>query len=264
MLKSVLIALCLLACLPTQGSAQRPARPIERARLVSAQNFVNPALPAPVDGVVEITGAAFSTDTIEDPLLMFREPQVRYSQQRAGISEPAYSIQLGGCQVFIGDEPQPLIAVSPTRILVVPRVLTPWLVIKGHDGRIYYAPTRMTPVAPGLQVSGGYEKDKRIALGLYFTFGDDFPNIITDAVIPTGNTEEPTKIILIGSGWRNASNITILVDGEPTPCTGFGVFAFEGQDQLGFDLPAQLAGRGLVDVVVVADGMMSNAVKIRL
>lgn len=255
-----LLVACLFTCLPTSATAQH--RPIERGRLVSARNFHNPSLPAPLNGVVEVLGQ-FTTDTLDDPLRMpGTDPANQLLAWRAN-PRAEYAIELGGVSVFIGDEPQPIISVSPSRILIVPRTLTSWLVIKSRTGQVFYAPLRMVAVAPALEPTGAHP-GKNIALGLYFLYEDPMPNVIGLDPIPCGTEDRPTRVLLLGSGFRNAMNVSVQFGGFSISAIDHGPFVFEGTDAVVFDLHPSMTGAGEQDVQIVADGLCSNAVRITL
>jgi uncharacterized protein (TIGR03437 family) len=70
---------------------------------------------------------------------------------------------------------------------------------------------------------------------------------------------------LYGTGWRYALGESVRVEmgGESlTPLFAGAQPEFAGLDQITLELPARLAGRGRVEVVVTADGVRSNAVEL--
>lgn len=75
-------------------------------------------------------------------------------------------------------------------------------------------------------------------------------------------------LVLYGTGFRkrsSLSNVRFTIDGVDVPVTYAGEQPeFLGLDQLNAGpLPAELAGRGLVNVQLVVDGIASNAVQVR-
>ena len=110
-----------LQFLPGVLAQQRRTDP--RGRLISAAHAVRPEALPPLDGMVLLTGAQFTSETL------------------SGL--PHCPDNLGGVSVWIGDQPQPIRFVSPGAVIVVPTLLTSWLVVVAQDGRVYYAPVRM-------------------------------------------------------------------------------------------------------------------------
>jgi uncharacterized protein (TIGR03437 family) len=78
------------------------------------------------------------------------------------------------------------------------------------------------------------------------------------------DNQSTVYVSLYGTGLRGAaSSLTCTVGGEPVPVTFAGPQgAFPGLDQVNISIPPALRGRGEVDVVVVAGGKASNAVRL--
>ena len=74
-----------------------------------------------------------------------------------------------------------------------------------------------------------------------------------------------TVLVLFGTGLRAASEVTVTIDGEPQQVTFFGPQGqFVGLDQINVVLDPSLKGRGEVEVVITADGHVSNIVTINI
>lgn len=75
-----------------------------------------------------------------------------------------------------------------------------------------------------------------------------------------------TELILTleGTGFRHARQLTASIDGVPVPVRRFGPSPVDpGRDQVELGpVPAELGGRGLVEVQVDADGYRANAVRV--
>jgi uncharacterized protein (TIGR03437 family) len=78
------------------------------------------------------------------------------------------------------------------------------------------------------------------------------------------DNQSTVYVSLYGTGLRGAaSSLTCTVGGVPAPVTFAGPQgAFPGLDQVNISIPPALRGRGEVDVVVVAGGKASNAVRL--
>ncbi len=82
------------------------------------------------------------------------------------------------------------------------------------------------------------------------------------------NAASEVYLELYGTGLRNHSglaNVSVTVGGIAVPVLYAGKQPeFIGLDQINVPLPRSLAGRGVVDVVIVTDGKAANPVKIHL
>ena len=89
----------------------------------------------------------------------------------------------------------------------------------------------------------------------------------TAAPIDTG-LDTPVFLSLYGTGLRGASSlagVTVTIGGlQVQPSYAGPQNQLPGLDQVNVPLPLALRGKGLVDVTVTADGVVSNAVQIRI
>jgi uncharacterized protein (TIGR03437 family) len=128
--------------------------------------------------------------------------------------------------------------------------------------------------APGLFSANG--NGRGVAAGIAITVrpdGTQIAQIIFNTTQPEGSRAAVPVVIgegqvflsLFGTGMRNVSSATARVGGEPVGVAGpvpSGEFAGVEQINLG-PLPGSLAGRGEVDVNIVADGNAANVVTVR-
>ncbi|MCX6587788.1 MAG: YHYH protein [Acidobacteria bacterium] len=81
--------------------------------------------------------------------------------------------------------------------------------------------------------------------------------------VTLGPAGEQATLVLYGTGLNGAKEVTATVGGVATPVAYAGPQGrYAGLDQINVTLPAGLAGRGKVDVVVTAGGKPSNAVNL--
>lgn len=81
--------------------------------------------------------------------------------------------------------------------------------------------------------------------------------------IDLGGPSRDSVLVLFGTGVRGGGPIQLLVDGEAQQVLFSGAQSqFIGLDQINVRLSRKLAGSGLADVVVVADGFPSNAAQV--
>jgi uncharacterized protein (TIGR03437 family) len=82
---------------------------------------------------------------------------------------------------------------------------------------------------------------------------------------PEGPAGEEVYLILFGTGWRQAGTVGVTLGGTPLPLTFAGGHSeWVGLDQINARLPRAMAGRGLVELVVTADGVRSNPLTVRI
>jgi len=83
--------------------------------------------------------------------------------------------------------------------------------------------------------------------------------------IDLGPEGDLVALIQFGTGFRSASMASATIGGTPAQVIFTGAApGFEGLDQSNIIIPRSLIGRGLVDVVLTADGKMSNTVQINI
>jgi uncharacterized protein (TIGR03437 family) len=85
------------------------------------------------------------------------------------------------------------------------------------------------------------------------------------ASLSLGGSTDTLYIELYGTGTRGAASVQCFVAGESVPVLYAGpVAAYAGLDQVNISIPKSLAGAGDVRVYVVADGVASNVVGIKI
>lgn len=94
-------------------------------------------------------------------------------------------------------------------------------------------------------------------------------NEVIPIPIDLGPETDTIILVLFGTGWRNRSlldNVKVTVGGISCPVIYAGTDGSEriGVDQANVLLPRSLAGRGLVDVVMSADGLTSNTLQVSI
>jgi uncharacterized protein (TIGR03437 family) len=134
----------------------------------------------------------------------------------------------------------------------------------------YSAPLKIVAVAPGVYNAGG------LAVGNFDTVSasgsQTYTNLVTagpsGAVQPTSIdlTAGQVYLTLFGTGIRNHANaVTATIGSTTVPVAYAGAQGtFVGEDQINIQLPASLAGAGLVNVTLNVDGQTSNPVQIQI
>jgi uncharacterized protein (TIGR03437 family) len=89
---------------------------------------------------------------------------------------------------------------------------------------------------------------------------------LTLAPIELGPPDQQTYLILYGTGIRNhTESVTVTIGNASATALYAGAQGtFAGLDQVNVLIPATLKGAGIIDVTLAVDGMVTNAVKIRI
>ncbi len=150
--------------------------------------------------------------------------------------------------------------------------------ITSRDGRVSVGTIQVAPLAPGLfsadssgqGVAAGYVV--RLRNGLEQAWEPiaqpDEQGKIVARPVELGSEEEEAFLILYGTGLRARSSlasVTAAIGGVAVEVLYAGPApGFVGLDQINLRLPRQLAGRGEVDVLLIADGLAANPVKVSI
>jgi len=133
----------------------------------------------------------------------------------------------------------------------------------------------VAPVAPSIFTanSDGVGAPAAIVLKIAADGTETFVNAFTagalgerqSAPIDLSDPEARYFLILFGSGFRAASDVTVRVDGEEVDGVAFAKSVeFVGLDQANVPLAQALGGKGVVEVVLEADAIAANPVSINL
>jgi uncharacterized protein (TIGR03437 family) len=133
----------------------------------------------------------------------------------------------------------------------------------------------LSPIAPGLFTKSGTGSGIANALVLRKRDGMDIYEtpyrIENGQIIPIpidfGPTTDQVFLVLFGTGFRFRSSLsatTVMIGGTPLEVIYAGRDGGQrvGVEQANVQLPRSLAGRGLVDIVMLVDGMTSNTVQL--
>jgi len=172
----------------------------------------------------------------------------------------------------------PLAFVSPSQVTfqVPPGVATGAAKVT-VTGSTTQAPSNVTinAAAPALftfngsGLAGGYAiqvapDGTQTTLQLYTMTGADS---FAANPISLGSSGATTYLVLFGTGFgsTNASNVTAMIGGVNAPVLYAGAQgSFQGLDQVNLQIPASLAGKGNVNIQVMAAGVAANPVQITI
>ena len=181
-------------------------------------------------------------------------------------------INLGGDTISIKDSAgattaAPLFYVSPTQINyeIPDAVATGTATITIQSGATAFTATQqIVAVAPGIYASGGMAAGSwiRVVNGAQQTN----PLISSSGLVPVDVSGGQTYLVLYGTGIHNHANPVVATIGTAQVTAAYagaqGYYA--GEDQINIQLPASLAGSGVVSVSLAVDGQTSNSVKLQI
>lgn len=171
-------------------------------------------------------------------------------------SEPEYAISpkdsMSGVEVTFNGTVAPILAVDFDRALIV----VPRLKVRGGEVAsisitttftTYHAFARVVPSAPAFYMQS---IDPPIPVGLYQVSAGAAPIWIDGKEIPKGSGTNATRIMLIGTGWRNGKELMVDINGVQITPLHFGPYAnFIGHDCIVFELPGNVEGAVTVRLV---------------
>ena len=188
---------------------------------------------------------------------------------------------LGGTSVQINNQPAFLFAVTtgqanvlvPTGLAAGPASVT---VLHGSTPALTGSVT-IAPSAPGLYSANADGAGPAAANAYLVTASNQRVNQTVATCNPPaarsclaaplslGGSTDTLYIELYGTGIRGAASVQCFVAGQSVPVLYAGpVAAYVGLDQVNISIPKSLAGTGDVRVYVVADGVASNVVGLKI
>lgn len=231
------VGLLLLVC---QGAS---------AQTISVSNFLHPDAPISRESFAAIDGLNFTDVQLVEPF-----------------SPPT---SLGGVTVTVDGVAQRIRSVSPTRVVIIvdaPGASQRSLELKTKTNVIHRTALKLATYWPSLFVqSTGEDSEAFYPSGLWTTDGITL-RPLTSSAIPVGPANRPTLVVIQGSGWRlNSTFVQVRLNGAPCVVIAARPSSlFAGQDELVFQVPHYLAGRGVMDLTVSVAGRDSNFSRINL
>jgi uncharacterized protein (TIGR03437 family) len=151
--------------------------------------------------------------------------------------------------------------------------------ITSNDGTVSAGTVQVSTVAPSLFTANSSGRDVAAGFALRVQANgaqvnepinrfDSAQNKFVSVPIDVGIANNQIFLVLFGTGLRfrtSLAGVTATVGGMPLSVQFAGPQGgFVGLDQINVLLPASLAGRGEVDLVLTVDGKIANTVKINL
>lgn len=219
------------------------------AQTITVSNFLHPDAPISRESFAAIDGENLTDTQLVEPF-----------------SPPT---SLGGVTVTVDGVAQRIRSVSPTRVVIIVDAPGPSqrsLELRTKNNVIHRTALKVATFWPSVFVqSSGEDSEAFYPSGLWTTDGITL-RPLTSAAIPVGPANRPTLVVIQGTGWRLSSTI-VQVRLNGTPCTVIAArpsALFAGQDELVFQVPHYLVGRGVMDLTVSAAGRESNFARINL
>jgi uncharacterized protein (TIGR03437 family) len=176
-------------------------------------------------------------------------------------------IQLDGTKVFVNGVQAPLFAVTSSQVNIgIPLGTLPGpasIVVVNKDGLVTRGTATIAPSSPAVFTMTGN--------------GLGAPNAVVtkDGVSYTamGNADgTPIPIdagsvaVLFGTGFRyNSTGATVSIGGDPATVSFIGAQPMlAALDQINIPIPASMAGKGAVDLIITVDGKQSNPVRVNI
>jgi len=188
-------------------------------------------------------------------------------------------ISLDGNSVTVTDaaavaRPAPLFYVSPSQInFEIPAGAaagTATVAFRNQNGTTQSATISIGSVSPGIFELNGAGLVAAWVLPVISSTQQPLQSVYqlaSGSVIPLpvdlGPSTEQVYLEIYGTGIRNAKNVTVTVGSLTVPVLYAGASGFAGEDQVNIGpLPASLAGKGSVDILLTADGQAANTVNV--
>lgn len=188
--------------------------------------------------------------------------------QEETASQIPLPLTLDGTTVYVNGYQARLFYVSPGQInFSVPGGTLPGeatIVVINSDGGVSTGTVMITQVVPGIFTTRADGTGAPAALAS--SDGMNFDVVLGNPDGTTVEIDPGSFVMLFGTGLRYGSQAaTLTIDGVEVPATFMGAQGtFVGLDQVNFQIPQSLAGRGEVDLVLSVDGKAANTVRVRI
>jgi uncharacterized protein (TIGR03437 family) len=198
--------------------------------------------------------------------------------ETAGLPLP---VTLGGRQLTVRDRngterPARLLYVSERQVnFVVPEGLAPGaatLRFTNAAGKSAELVAELAQVAPGLFAASQNGRGAPAGTALRISgdgsrtewaLAECASGACVPAAVDLGGPEDQVYLVLYGTGLRHGSAITASIGGVDAPVEFAGPQgSYEGLDQVNLRVPRELAGRGECDLIVAADGVATNTLRV--
>ncbi|MBI1766443.1 MAG: hypothetical protein HYR56_33975 [Acidobacteria bacterium] len=213
---------------------------------------------------------------------------VNLSAATAGTISATLPITLAGTSVTVRDSagrlwPAPLFFVSPNQInYLIPAEAAngpATLIVSNRANVLTLGTINLAKVAPGVFSADASGRGLAAALALRVKADgsqtyesvvrfDPVQNKFVAVPIDLGPASDQVFLILYGTGWRNRSSqsaVMVKVGNADAPVSFAGAQgSLTGLDQINVLLPKALAGRGEVEVSLIADGQTANPVRVSI
>jgi uncharacterized protein (TIGR03437 family) len=220
-----------------------------------------------------LSGASFTTGALAPSEIVTLKGNLLASSTANAFPLPTTE---GGATVMVTDSKgnsyaAPLYYVSPKQInFEVPADIALGagsVSLTQSDGTNVITPVQFANSAPGifqLNTATGLAAAQALVGGSYLPV---YQVAASGSIVPLpiDLSQGQVYLILYGTGIRNATNVTVTVGGLSVPSAFAAQGFYAGEDQVNVGpLPASLAGKGSVSIVLTADGVAANTVNVTI
>lgn len=234
-----------------------------------------------------VSAASFSASAIASETIVAAFGTGLATQTQIANTVPL-PIVLAGTRVVVRDATgverlSPLFFVASTQVnFLIPAGTatgTATIIITGDDGTVSLGTVPVSAVAPSLFTANASGRDVPAGYALRFAANgaqtsepinrlDSAQSKFIPVPIDVSVSGDQMFLVLFGTGMRfrtALSNVTATIGGTPVSVLYAGPQGtFVGLDQLNLQLPASLAGRGEVDLMLTVDGKQANTVRVNI
>jgi len=192
----------------------------------------------------------------------------KLASQTASATGLPLPTSLDGTTVYVNGVAAPLFFVSPTQInYLIPSDVQPGMarvIVIAKDGMVSQGQALITATAPGLFTRRANGQGAPAAVA-----SADGVNFNTNISNPDGAPvaiDAGSFVALFGTGLHfNSGGATLMLGSTNIPALFAGPQGqLIGLDQINFQIPNSLAGRGDVELIVAVDGKVTNAVRLKI
>lgn len=245
------------------------------------QALGEPFLPRPAQAPSPVVSAASYAPTIA-PDSIFSAFGTGFAQSPAIATSLPLPLSINGTELIVAGRPAPLFAVFPQQVNALLPAETPMgsttLRITSQGQVRLEAEAAVAPVAPALFSANGSGIGVAAAVALRVRASGERsaePVARFDAAtgrwrtapLPLGPEGESVFLEIYGTGMRHAppGSVVVQIGGIPVPPDFAGAHpSLTGLDQINIRLPRELAGRGVIHLMVIAAGNASNSVALEI
>src|SRR5262245_41451103 len=211
-------------------------------------------LPIEVAITMTLNGASFESGTVARSSKAIAQG-MNLANDTVTVPGPNFPTMLNGVTVTVAGKPALISSISPTRVdFILPDNIAPADLVEvliNNNGAVSRGRVKVQDAAPGVFTTSG--DGAGTAVYRCGKYNPDNSITFTDPPCSIGPESKRNVIRIVGTGWRNASPVTLKI-GDTELFTTFdgGLPGVPGTDIIDARLDPALAGKTDVDAVVTA------------